>query len=123
MMYEYEIPFLPSSLNEFMGRNNEWEYRAQKREWEQLVCVYCRPRPSKPIDRAIVTLTFHFKTKARHDPDNYIGGAKPLMDGLVRSGIIKDDSFSCIELVAREGEKDKNGRIDILIEEVENHRG
>lgn len=118
MMYEYEIPFLPSSLNEFMGRKNEWEYRAQKRAWEQMVRVYCKPTPVQPIEKAVVTLVFHFTTTARHDPDNYIGGSKPLMDGLVKAGILKDDSFSCIELRARQGEKDEKGRIEVIVEEV-----
>lgn len=118
MIYEYSIPAVPDSLNKYMGRDNMWEYRQQKPVWEQLVCVYCRPLPRKPIEKAVVTLIFHFTTRQRHDPDNYVGGAKPLMDGLVRAGVIVDDSFDCIELRARQGEVDAKGRVDVRIEDL-----
>lgn len=118
MIYEYSIPTVPPSLNKFAGRKNEWAYRAQKQEMESLVYAYCRPTPPEPIEKAVVTLTFHFKTRQRHDPDNYAGGSKPILDGLVKSGIILDDSFDCIDLCVKQGEPDKNGRTDICVEEV-----
>lgn len=118
MIYKYSIPEVPSSLNEFLGRDNKWEYRQQKCIWEQLVAACCRPKPKKPIEKAIVTLVFHFRTRQRHDPDNYTGGSKPLMDGLVRAGIIKDDSFDCIELRAKQGDVDAKGRVDVIVEDI-----
>lgn len=116
MIYEYSIPEVPPSLNKYLGRRAEWEYRQEKQMWEQLVFSYCRPRPTEPIKRATVTLIFHFKNRIRHDPDNYVGGSKPLLDGLVRAGIIKDDSFDCIELIVKQGEL--GGSIDVTVEET-----
>jgi crossover junction endodeoxyribonuclease RusA len=102
---KYIIPAIPPSLNKFAGRENTWEYRRIKAEWIQLVDAYCRPRPEKPVVKAVVTLEYHFGDMRRRDPDNYI---KLLMDGLVKAKIIKDDCFDCIELRLRQGEIDRD---------------
>lgn len=100
----YIIPAIPPSLNQFAGRENTWEYRRIKAEWIQLVDAYCRPRPEKPIEKAVVTLEYHFGDMRRRDPDNYI---KLLMDGLVKAKIIKDDCFDCVQLRLQQGEIDR----------------
>jgi Holliday junction resolvase RusA-like endonuclease len=113
----YTIPCIPQSLNKFAGRHNVWEYRKQKEEWKMLIGVYCRPKPKKPIKKAVVTLTYFFPTAVRHDPDNYAG--KAALDGLTAAGIIEDDSFNHIELRLKQGGVDKqNPRTEIEIEEV-----
>ena len=101
----YIIPAIPPSLNQFAGRENTWEYRRIKAEWIQLVDAYCRPRPEKPVVKAVVTLEYHFGDRRRRDADNYI---KLLVDGLVKAKIIKDDCFDCIELRLRQGEIDRD---------------
>lgn len=108
------IPEIPPSLNKYAGRANAWDYRAEKQRWLQLFLAYC-PK-CKPMDRAIVTITYYFPTRHRHDPDNYNG--KMLMDGLTDRGVIADDSFDHVELRLR-GEYDRqNPRTEITIEEV-----
>ena len=110
---------IPKSLNEYAGRANTWEYRQDKKDWTALVCYSCMgKKPKVPITKALVTITYFFPTKTRHDPDNYSG--KFINDGLVVAGVIKDDSFGCIELRLR-GDYDKaNPRTEIEIEEVNN---
>lgn len=76
------IPEIPPSLNKYAGRLNGWDYRAEKQRWLQLFVAYC-PK-CKPMAKAIVTITYYFPTRHRHDPDNYNG--KMLMDGLVHRG-------------------------------------
>lgn len=113
---KYIIPEIPPSLNKFAGRQNVWEYRMVKEDWKSLVFVYCRPKPSNVIKKAIVTIEYFFKTRTRHDPDNYSG--KQIMDGLTSCGILEDDDFSRIELRLK-GNYDKNNpRTEITIEEV-----
>jgi Holliday junction resolvase RusA-like endonuclease len=113
-MPKYTIPLLPPSINKFAGRQNVWEYRELKKEWLEIVNIYCRPRPPEPLEKCVVRFTYFFKTKARHDVDNYI---KFLLDGLVNAKIIKDDSFDCIKLEL-EGDYDKNNpRVEILVYE------
>lgn len=109
----YIIPAIPPSLNKFAGRENTWEYRKTKAEWIQLVDAYCRPRPEKPLDKAVVTLEYHYADMRRRDADNYNG--KQILDGLVKAKIIKDDCFDCIELRLRQGEPDRT-RPHVVVE-------
>lgn len=111
------IDDIPKSLNKYAGRKNEWEYRADKKLWRDLVCWTALPlRPAKPFKRAVVTIEYFFKTRQRRDADNYCG--KMILDGLTACGVIEDDSFSCIELRLR-GSWDKHRpRTEITIEEV-----
>lgn len=110
------IPQIPPSLNKFAGRNNVWAYRKAKEEWKQSVCLLARCIKHTTYEKAIVTITYYFPTKARHDPDNYAG--KVILDGLTEAGIIADDSFACIELRLR-GDYDKvNPRTEIEIVEA-----
>lgn len=109
------IPQIPPSLNKYAGRKNVWEYRQDKTEWKDLVCLYSK-RPKEPYKKASVTITYFFKTKARHDPDNYSG--KQILDGLTAAGIIQDDSFDCITLTVK-GDYDKeNPRTEIQVIET-----
>lgn len=94
---KYVIPEIPNSNNKYIGRSNIYEYQQDKKTWCDLIWAYCRPRPDKPLDKAIVSITYHFKDNIRRDPDNYSG--KMILDGLTKNGIIKDDSFLCIKLV------------------------
>lgn len=93
---KYTINEIPPSNNKFIGRTNKWEYQELKKYWAQLIWLNCRPRPDKPLEKAIVTLTYYFANKIRRDPDNYSG--KFILDGLVKAGIIADDSFGNIDL-------------------------
>lgn len=113
---KYIIPEIPPSNNKFIGRNARWEYQEIKKYWEELIFYTCRPRPDKPFKKAVVTLTYYFPTKIRHDPDNYAG--KLILDGLTRAGIIEDDSFDHVQLVLRGGYDKKNPRTEIEVEEV-----
>lgn len=54
-------------------------------EWQQNHEGYARK----------VSITFCFNNKIRHDIDNY-AFFKPLLDGLVQQGIIKDDNTKAI---------------------------
>lgn len=75
-------------------------------------------KPSVPYVRAVVKISYYFKSKGRRDPDNFSG--KMILDPLVREGVLADDSFDNIELVLRKGGVDKlNPRTEIEITEQE----
>ena len=110
---KYIIPMIPPSINKFIGRTNIWEYQQAKKEWIAL-CTYLR-KPPKPIEKSLITITFYFKDKRRHDADNY---QKFLLDGLVHAGIIVDDDFEHITVTCK-GDYDKQEpRTEIEITEV-----
>lgn len=114
---KYIIPLIPPSLNAFAGRQNTWEYRKLKDDWKQIINVYCRPRPTKAIHKAAVTITYHFKDNIRRDPDNYCG--KMLLDGLTACNIIEDDDFFHLELSVRRGENSKKPFTEIEVAELQ----
>lgn len=112
--YAYTLLEIPPSNNRFIGRRNNWEYQDEKKRWANLIALNCRPKPDKPLDKATVKLTYFFKTRARRDPDNYSG--KFILDGLVKAGIIKDDSFDVVtlRLVGKYDKIDPRTEIEIL---------
>ena len=114
MTYTYTIPKIPPSMNKYKGRNNMWEYRKDKTTWESLVAAHCRPTPPQPIEKSVLTLTYYFPTRIRHDPNNYDG--QFITDGLVKAGILEDDSFANIRLVLCGAHDKENPRTEIVIE-------
>lgn len=95
----YIVPGIPPSNNQYIGRKNYHEYQRTKKMWAERIALCCRPKPQKPLPRAVVILTYYFPDRRRRDPDNYSG--KMILDGLVRAKIIEDDSFEKIDLVLR----------------------
>jgi crossover junction endodeoxyribonuclease RusA len=114
------IPGIPPTLNE-LKRLHHQVWAREKKRWGEIVyweVMKQRIRPSQPFSKAVVTLNYYFKSKRRTDPDNNTG--KFLLDGLVESGILVDDSFDHIELNIRKGGVDKhNPRVEIMIERLE----
>ncbi|MDE7281712.1 MAG: RusA family crossover junction endodeoxyribonuclease [Ruminiclostridium sp.] len=114
--YSYTIHRIPPSNNKFIGRKAEWEYQEIKKQWAALINVLCKPKPPIPLEGVTVTLRYFFPDGRRRDPDNYSG--KIVLDGLVKCGILKDDSFNCIDLEIEQGGVDKeNPRVEIMIKE------
>lgn len=99
---------IPPSNNCYIGKNKRWEYAQKKKDWATLIISECKKSkiiPEQPIKKATVKLTYYFKTRIRHDPDNYSG--KFILDGLVKARVIEDDSFNNITLLLV-GDYDKN---------------
>lgn len=66
-----------------------------------------------------MTLHYFFKDNRRRDPDNYSG--KFILDGLVRAGILQDDSFAVIDLELKaDKDTDKKGYVIVTIEKKGN---
>lgn len=112
----YIIPYVPKSLNTYAGRMNSWEYRADKQVWLGYASLFCKPVPSVAYAKARVHIKYYFKTKTRHDPDNYSG--KMILDGLVKCGIIQDDSFECVVLSVEGGHDKQKPRTEVTVEEI-----
>ena len=115
MLYKYTIPFIPPSNNQFIGKDQKFRYQKIKKEWEQIIKLYTlKNKPFKPVKQCRLTLFYYFKDKTRRDPDNYSG--KFILDGLVKAGIIYDDSFFNINLVLKASVGKSNPRLEITID-------
>ena len=88
-------------------------------EWEQRVGVAARAAGLHRLNihRARVTLRYRFPDTRRRDPDNYSG--KFILDGLVRAGVLQDDSFDHVVLQIVRGEPVPGGAVEIVVEALE----
>jgi hypothetical protein len=57
----------------------------------------------EPIDPAVVEVEFHYPDNRRRDPDGSLAHVKGLLDGLVRAGVLVDDSWDHVALSLRRG--------------------
>lgn len=97
MSLELVIPGLPSCNT---AAAPHWRTRhAERRMWHALVAATVLAElgrwPEAPLERARVTIT---RCSAGPEPDfdNLASGAKFLLDGLVKAGVLKDDRPNCI---------------------------
>lgn len=115
---KFVIEEVPPTENQFRGRANVWAYRSEKQRWTQMVFWACKIAPHEKITgRATVKITYYFKGFQRRDADNYSG--KFILDGIVKAGILADDSFQHIDLVLRGVFGNKTARTEIEVEGIE----
>lgn len=87
---EIKIPGLPPTPNIRM----HWAQKMKDtKRWRELVTLLVGvKKPEKPLDVAKLTLT-RVSTKAP-DYDNLVSSFKPVIDGLISAGVLKDDKFT-----------------------------
>lgn len=117
ILNQFKMP----SWNEYNSRSH-WA-KAKKKNDEIYWLVYEAIKNSgyKDINDLLqnkkVKLIFeiHYKGNRRHDPDNSF--LKPIIDGIVKCGLLRDDSTKEIKEIiirARVGQKENKVIIDIL---------
>lgn len=86
---------LPPSGNKYQRAH--WAVKKQLRHrfaWafrmEMELCG-CRPKPKEEIGKVALGITVYRKGR-RYDEDNFIGGLKPLIDGMRDAGYLRNDS-------------------------------
>lgn len=73
----------------------------------------------KSVKCCHIQFHFYFPNNRRRDLDNYSATVKFIIDGLVNSGVIKDDDFKFVQsIVLAYGGKDSES-VQVTIEEVE----
>ena len=96
-------------------------YSQMKRKWTEVVMAECSIQKLKPMKGAVkVTILVHDINK-RRDPDNILAGCyKFTLDGIVKAGIIEDDSQRIIKKIDFElGTPDaKNPRVIVVLGSV-----
>lgn len=120
-MTKIVINEIPPSNNKYMGKTYNYAvYQREKQRWHWLIKSAIKERPKKPLEKAIVHITYYFKDKRSRDPDNYSG--KMLLDPLVREGVLIDDSFANVTLVLAADVDKKHPRTEIEIRSVGNEK-
>lgn len=95
MIETFVFPLAPT-LNQIIdtARSNIYSSAKEKRIWTGSTALLCQRKLQFPSK---VWIEFVWKIKKfRRDLDNISSGAKFIMDGLVKGGIIQDDSLKFI---------------------------
>ena len=94
------LPFIPASLNELFGMHRfaRAKYTKERKEEVAWLCKNLKNGPIVfPIEVSILIIS---KSKHKKDCDNYLGGAKSIIDGLVLGGVMPDDSTDWIAKIS-----------------------
>ena len=97
------LPYLPpKELSPNAGK--KWNVhkinRITREAQEDVIARVFEQQPrGKPLERATVTVTFVVPDLRRRDKDNLIAASKAWRDGLVKAGVIADDSWGFIREV------------------------
>ena len=89
------IPKKIESLNKFInrrGRSGNYAYKKYRNAWFIAIGYIMRTNQEIVDDYRYVEIVRYCKRKIR-DYENLCGGGKPLPDGLVKYGWLKDDSM------------------------------
>lgn len=109
------LPFIPPTINKYIGKSNIWEYQADKKKIHEAVRL-CTIGNNPKYKKCKMKVEYYFKDRRRHDPSNY---DKMLLDGLIEANIITDDSYDVIVEFTTVGKYDKlKPRTEVYIEEV-----
>lgn len=119
MIVEFTIPGELPGLNEIIkaAKCHFGTYANLKEIYTDTVCwmVKRAPKLTNPIE---VTITWYAKDK-RRDPDNVMAGQKFIFDGLVKSGIIPNDTWRYVKGITHHFEIDrKNPRVEVQVTEI-----
>jgi hypothetical protein len=120
-VYTYTIPGIPAGQNDRLSR---WErienVKAFRGASEKNARSIFNVRQGRAIARARVTCTLIRTGTKPWDDGNAPGHLKPIVDGIVRSGLLKDDSRKYMDLtlpVPQERGPERSVRVQI--EELE----
>ena len=107
------LPKLPN------GSHGHWaSVNRYRRTWHQLVSNAIGFKPKKPLEKVRVTCIRAASLKC--DYDNLVMSFKPVIDGLVLAGIIKDDDMDTIVERRYSVQKTtrKDSHVTVCVEEI-----
>lgn len=90
MRYYFETDFLPIPLNKKL-RSHRWKLLNETRSWQAVIYSQLTEKPRRPIARAKITIIRSYYRML--DYDGLVGSLKPVVDALVKNGVIKDDGW------------------------------
>ncbi len=116
-----EIPHLPPRVLSPNARVH-WGTRAEAHRLERDE-VYLRAfslwHHQEPMARARVSYEFHVKSGRIRDFDNLLAACKPIPDGLVEAGVLRDDSMYCLEIGSVRAIRSDAERTIVTVEEIQ----
>lgn len=104
---EIAIPFIGPSLNQYI-RMNKYKRNDLTQKWHTIIKLMVTQQSIEIINEidlpVIVRIFGYFQPgKRRYDCDNLVASVKLILDGIVRAGVLKNDSpkyIRSIELIS-----------------------
>ena len=119
MRQTFEIPGRFCSLNDFLDMDYRSRDHAKKR-YDNLVAMSAKVAGVKPCRKRIRYHVLWVEQNRRRDLDNVAFGKKFIQDGLIKAGIIRNDTHHEIAGFSDDFAYDsKNPRIVVTLEEEE----
>lgn len=107
------------SLNEYRNAHY-YKLNGIKKDWEYLTSIAIKTNHISPIKAAEIEFTLMFLDNRRRDLDNYSATIKMIIDGIVLSGILPDDSRRYIKRISIDSITSKIGEgIQVKLKEIE----
>jgi len=122
--WEFTLEHEVASLNARIANvgASRWRYAKERDAWSWLVrAARLKHRIAAATGRRRLTLTRIYAGRQRElDRDNLAGGAKPLVDAIVREGLLVDDTGAWLELhhAQEHGTTRGNRGVRVLLEEL-----
>lgn len=121
MRQEFEIPGRLSGLNEYTRacRANRYKGAAMKRTNQDIAALSIRTARMKPYDGPVRISITWVEPNMRRDPDNIRFAAKFVLDALVETGVIPNDTQRYVRSISdRFMVNPKEPRIIVEMEEA-----
>lgn len=111
------INYIPPNWNEYIDKERRSYFASNAIKQKEKAIIRLCTRGIKYTGNYPIKIHFkvHFKDR-RQDLDNF--RYKGILDGLVSSGVIKNDNLNCIQKITLEPVFDKEEITEIEIEEV-----
>jgi len=90
LVIEGIMPDLNTLINAMKGHYQA--YAKEKRRWTERTAWLCRAEAIAPVQQPVVVEFDWYSKNRRRDPDNLRIGSKFVLDGLVKAGVLPDDS-------------------------------
>lgn len=120
-MTKITLPFRLPSLNEYIRaeRANRYAAAKMKKDCQTRIAWYLDDVP--PVRTPVILRIEWMERTARRDNDNIAFGKKFILDALVASGILPDDSRKWVRGFSETFPVGQEDRITIYLEEREEH--
>lgn len=116
MKITFEIPLKTPSLNQWYSGGHWSKRKKVADEWHDAVWAVMREKKIKPITDFPISVTYRFYMKRLLDPSNTITAPKLIEDGLVKAGIIPDDTARYIGRIVLDAPEKGNDRVVVTID-------
>lgn len=119
MIQKFTIPARLPGLNEIIeaNRTNRYEGAKQKEIADMLVAFHAKR--IKPLESPCVVKIRFIEPNKKRDIDNIYSGAKFVLDGLRKAGILKNDSQKWVVDLKCEIGFDKDARVEVEIDDMD----